>query len=64
MKNYKTKQFHDIGWVIVNNGILLPFTIRSTRKQCMSDYEKNNCELWSILKKQGNIVRKVSILTL
>ena len=49
--------------VIAPKNIILPFSIRSTRKQCISDFEQSNYVSWEIAKKNGYKWAKIFIET-
>ena len=51
-----------IAWAIKwNSGIILPFSIRHTRKDAILYMESNYRSQWKILKKQGMAAVKVEI---
>ena len=49
-------------WAILSGKTLLPFSIRSTRKQAISDYVRDHqAKDWRDAKRRGNSVQKVWI---
>lgn len=49
-------------WAIYTDGMLLPFLIRSTRRQAIGDAMERIDGRWSYMRRRGYSVRKVIVI--